>query len=107
MDRRAALSRICVVLCQPSHPGNIGAAARAMKTMGFDDLVLVKPRFFPDADATAMAAGAGDVLARARVVESLDAALADRELAVGFTARGRDLSHRCEALRDAAGAILA
>src|SRR5512132_798877 len=51
-----------IVLSHPSHPGNIGAAARAMKTMGFHDLALVAPRHFPDPDAVAMAAGAADVL---------------------------------------------
>jgi tRNA/rRNA methyltransferase len=87
------LPRIAVVLARTSHPGNIGAAARAMKTMGLSDLVLVEPRHFPHADAVAMAAGAADVLDRARVVPTLAAALADRVLAVGFSARGRDLSH--------------
>ena len=53
--------RIRVVLSRPSHPGNIGAAARAMKTMGFDDLALVEPRHFPDAEATALAAGAAAI----------------------------------------------
>lgn len=100
------LSRICVVLSRPSHAGNIGAAARAMKTMGFADLVLVQPRYFPDADATAMAAGAADLLTRARVVASLEAALADRTFSVGFTARGRDLSHATLSLRESAPAIL-
>jgi tRNA/rRNA methyltransferase len=94
-----ALSAIRVVLSRTSHPGNIGAAARAMKTMGLGDLVLVEPRHFPDPGATAMAAGAADVLASARVVGSLAAALADRTLAVGFSARGRDLSHPPAALR--------
>ena len=56
------LARIRVVLSQPSHPGNIGAAARAMKTMGLSRLVLVNPRTFPDAQADAMAAGATDLL---------------------------------------------
>jgi len=96
-----------IVLSHPSHPGNIGAAARAMKTMGFDDLALVAPRHFPDPDATAMAAGAADVLAKARVVSSLEAALADCSLAVGFSARGRDLSHQPAALRELAPEILA
>jgi TrmH family RNA methyltransferase len=101
------LARFAVVLSRPSHPGNIGAAARAMKTMGFSDLVLVAPRHFPDPDATAMAAGAADLLATARVYASLDAALADRVLVVGFSARGRELSHAPESLRDAAPGILA
>jgi tRNA/rRNA methyltransferase len=91
-----------VVLSHPSHPGNIGAAARAMKTMGFTDLALVRPRHFPDPDATAMAAGADDVLAAARVFDSLEAAIADCTLVAGFSARGRDLSHPPVALRDAA-----
>jgi tRNA/rRNA methyltransferase len=106
MDARQALSGIRVVLSRTSHPGNIGAAARAMKTMGFGDLVLVAPRHFPDADATAMAAGAADILESARVVESLEAALADRTLAVGFSGRARDLSHPPAALRSLVPSIL-
>ena len=96
-----------VVLSHPSHPGNIGAAARAMKTMGFGHLALVAPRHFPDPDATAMAAGAADVLAAARVFDSLDAALAGCTLAAGFSARGRELSHPPVALRDAAPELAA
>ena len=106
MDAQA-LSGIRVVLSRTSHPGNIGAAARAMKTMGFGDLTLVAPRHFPDPDATAMAAGAADLLERARVVTTLEAALADRTLAVGFSARGRDLSHPPVALRAMAPELLA
>jgi tRNA/rRNA methyltransferase len=93
MKAENPLPRVAVVLVRTSHPGNIGAAARAMKTMGLADLVLVAPRHFPHPDADALAAGAGDVLDRARVVASLAEALADRTLAVGFSARGRDLSH--------------
>jgi len=96
-----------VVLSRPSHPGNIGAAARALKTMGFGDLVLVAPRHFPDPDATAMAAGADDVLSGARVVDSLEAALAGCTLAAGFSARGRELSHPPVALREAAPELAA
>jgi len=105
MDPREALGRIRIVLSRPSHPGNIGAAARAMKTMGFADLALVAPRHFPDPDATAMAAGAADVLVDAHVYETLDAALADCVHAVGFSARGRELSHEAQPLREAASAI--
>jgi tRNA/rRNA methyltransferase len=97
---------IAVVLSHPSHPGNIGAAARAMKTMGFADLRLVAPRHFPDPDATAMAAGAADVLAAAGVFQGLEAALHDCVLAVGFSARPRELSHPVEALRQAAPSIV-
>ena len=53
-----------IVLVETSHPGNIGASARAMKTMGLDDLVLVAPKEFPSVDATARASGADDVLAK-------------------------------------------
>jgi tRNA/rRNA methyltransferase len=74
--------------------------------MGFGDLALVAPRHFPDPDATAMAAGAADVLSRARVFETLEGALADCALAVGFSARARELSHAPLSLREAAASIL-
>ena len=74
--------RIRIVLVAPSHPGNIGAAARAMKNMALDDLVLVNPKQFPDAEATARASGADDVLEQARVVGSLSEALAGCGLVV-------------------------
>jgi tRNA/rRNA methyltransferase len=96
-----------IVLSHPSHPGNVGAAARAMKTMGFSDLALVNPRHFPDPDAVALAAGAADLLQAARVTVTLEAALADCSLAVGFSARARDLSHAPMALRELAPEILA
>ena len=65
MNRALALERIRVVLSRPSHPGNIGAAARAMKTMGLSRLWLVAPQRFPDPEADARASGAGDLLASA------------------------------------------
>jgi tRNA/rRNA methyltransferase len=99
--------RLRIVLSRPSHPGNIGAAARAMRTMGLDDLALVAPRHFPDPDATAMAAGGADLLAAARVHSTLEAALAGCVLAAGFTARRRDLSHPAQSLREAAPEIVA
>jgi len=80
-----------IVLVQTSHPGNIGAAARAMKTMGMTDLVLVSPERFPDAQATARASGADDVLAGARVVDSLVEAIGDCGLVMGASARLRSL----------------
>src|SRR5258708_805603 len=88
----AALERVRVVLCETSHPGNIGATARAMKTMGLSRLVLVKPKHFPDADAEAFASGALDVLREAVVCDSLDEALAGTVLAVASTSRHRDLT---------------
>jgi TrmH family RNA methyltransferase len=97
------LARVRIVLSHPSHPGNIGAAARAMKTMGLRELHLVNPKRFPDAGATALASGADDVLAAARVHSSLDAALAGTTLAFALTARRRDLSHPARDVRAAAG----
>ena len=102
-----ALDRLRVVLSRPSHPGNIGAAARAMRTMGVTDLRLVAPRHHPDPQATALAAGGADVLERARVCATVDEALAGTVLAAGFTARGRELSHPVRTLRDAAPEVLA
>ncbi len=85
-------SRIRIVLSNTSHPGNIGAAARAMKTMGLSRLVLVNPKTFPDPQADAMAAGATDVLSNAQVVPELSQALAGTTLAIALTARRRELA---------------
>jgi TrmH family RNA methyltransferase len=84
-------SSIRFVLCETSHPGNIGAAARAIKTMGFDELVLVNPADFPSPEARARSSGAIDVLAAARVVGSLEEAVAGCGLVVGASARRRSL----------------
>ena len=97
----AALDRVRVVLCETSHPGNIGAAARAMKTMGLSRLVLFKPKHFPHADAEAFASGALDVLREAVVCDSLDEALAGTVLAVAATSRHRDLTHEVVDCREA------
>lgn len=86
------LSRIRIVLSHTSHPGNIGAAARAMKTMGLSRLYLVNPRYFPDPEADARASGASDVLEKAVVCKTLEEALADTVLAAGMSARRRDLA---------------
>ena len=88
----SVLDRIRVVLSHPSHPGNIGAAARAMKTMGLSRLVLVNPRKFPDAEATARAAGANDLLEQAVICSSLAQALEGTVLVMAVTARRRDLA---------------
>jgi len=106
MESPFALSQVRIVLSHTSHPGNIGAAARAMKTMGLTHLVLVNPRHFPDPDATAMAAGAADLLARAHIATTLESAISDCVLAVGFSARRRDLSHPVTALRESAAEVL-
>lgn len=83
---------ISIVLVNPSHPGNIGAAARAMKTMGLSQLCLVNPDEFPSGTATALASGADDILANARVCETLEEALADCQFVVGTSARVRGVS---------------
>lgn len=92
MNGAFALDRVRVVLSRPSHPGNIGAAARAMKTMGLSQLWLVSPAAFPDPVADARASGAVDLLESAQVVATLEEALAGTVLAAAVTARRRELS---------------
>ena len=107
MNRPLALDRIRVVLSRTSHPGNIGAAARAMKNMGLRDLWLVAPESFPDEVATARASGAADLLESARVVGSLQEALADTVFSAALTARRRELSLPRMQARDAARELVA
>jgi len=83
------LDNIRIVLVKTSHPGNIGSAARAMKTMGITNLTLVEPKEYPSARATWMASGAAEVLDNAVVVSTLDEAIADCALVVGTSARQR------------------
>jgi tRNA/rRNA methyltransferase len=105
MNDSSPLARIRVVLSRTSHPGNIGAAARAMKTMGLSRLVLVQPKEFPAAQAEAMAAGAVDVLASARVCATLAEALEGTLFATAMTARRRSLATEPLWARDAAGEL--
>ena len=98
----SALERIRVVLCAPSHPGNIGAAARAMQAMDLERLILVNPSRFPDAEASALAAGAAGVLASAQVVATLETALAGTVLAIGLSARPREFAGAALPMRAAA-----
>lgn len=86
------LTNVRVVLSHTTHPGNIGAAARAMKTMGLAHLYLINPQRFPDRQADAMAAGADDVLQNAVVCGTLDEALHGAVLVAGMSARVRDIS---------------
>lgn len=83
------LDNIRIILVNTSHTGNIGSTARAMKTMGLSNLYLVDPVQLPDGQASALAAGAGDVLAGATVVSTLQEAVADCGLVVGTSARSR------------------
>jgi TrmH family RNA methyltransferase len=100
-------SDIRIVLVEPSHPGNIGAVARAMKNMGLEQLVLVGPRQFPHSEAIARASGADDVLARARVVATLGEAIAGCGFIVATTSRVRDQYFRVADVREGAQRILA
>ena len=84
-----SLSNIRIVLIETSHPGNIGSAARAMKTMGLSDLYLVKPKYFPDKRANMMSSNADDILGRAVVVDCLQAALDDCHVIIGSSARDK------------------
>jgi len=97
---------IRIALVEPSHPGNIGAVARAMKNMALEDLVLVRPKLFPDEEATARASGADDILERARVVGSVAEALAGCGFVAATTSRDRDQNFRIADVRDAAERIV-
>lgn len=103
----AIFSRVRFIMVHPSHPGNVGSAARAIKTMGFHELCLVTPRY-PDIcelpDAYALASGAADVLASATIVDSLGQALESTTLAFALTARARDLGPPPCDIRQAASA---
>jgi TrmH family RNA methyltransferase len=93
---------IRIVLVETSHPGNIGAVARAMKNMGLSDLRLVNPKYFPHEDATARASGASDILKRAVVTETLAEALTDCVYVAGASARSRTINWPCMGPRDCA-----
>ncbi|QID18058.1 RNA methyltransferase [Nitrogeniibacter mangrovi] len=105
MKAPSLLGRVRVVLSRTSHPGNIGGAARAMKTMGLGQLVLVAPHEFPSEIATARASGATDVLASARVVDTLEVALEGTVFAAAMTARRRELSLPMQWSREAADTV--
>ena len=96
------MQRIRIVLCRPQHPGNIGAAARAMKAMGLADLRLVAPEKYPAKEAEWMATNAADVLAGARVHETLEEAIDDCTAAYALSARPREWSPRVLDVRAAA-----
>jgi tRNA/rRNA methyltransferase len=100
------LKNIRIVLCSPVHPGNIGAVARAMKTMGLARLHLVAPVRFPDQEAGWRASRATDVLERAGVFPTLDEALAGVALAVACTARPREIAVPLVSAREAAAELV-
>jgi len=98
---------IRIVLVGTTHPGNIGAVARAMKNMGLGDLSLVAPRYFPHEDATARASGAEDLLGTATVVATLDEAIADCVFVAGASARSRAIEWPCLPPRECAARLIA
>ncbi|MEQ8205341.1 MAG: RNA methyltransferase, partial [Woeseia sp.] len=95
-----------IILVGTTHPGNIGACARAMKNMGLSDLMLVRPRHFPHEDATARASGATDILESVRVVENLDEALVDCVYVAGASARSRTIGWPSFTPRECAARLL-
>ncbi|MGA2708280.1 MAG: RNA methyltransferase [Steroidobacteraceae bacterium] len=95
-----------IVLIDPSHPGNIGSVARAMKNMDLSDLVLVRPRSFPHAEANALAAGADDILAGARIASTVTEAIADCSFIAGTTSRPRSYYWEFTTPRDVASRIV-
>src|SRR5688572_19829367 len=105
MIQAMPLAAIRIVLVEPSHPGNIGAVARAMKNMALEQLVLVRPKTFPHPEAVARASGADDLLAGARVVESVTDAVADCGFVAATTSRPRDHNFRALDLHEAAARI--
>ncbi|WKS99055.1 tRNA (cytosine(32)/uridine(32)-2'-O)-methyltransferase TrmJ [Gallibacterium salpingitidis] len=87
-----SFEQIKIVLVETSHPGNIGSAARAMKTMGLSQLYLVSPKILPNEESIALSAGSSDVVENAKIVCSFDEAIADCTLVIGTSARARHLT---------------
>lgn len=107
VSSRPMLDRVRIILVETSLSGNIGSAARAMKTMGLSQLVLVNPRQFPSAEATARASGADDLLARARVCSSLPEAIDGCQWVIGTSARIRSMEWPLHDPREAARQLAA
>jgi len=100
------LADIKVILVEPTHPGNIGSVARAMKTMGLTSLVLVNPKKFPHYEASKLAAGAESVLESASVVASVNEAIEGATLVLGTSVRDREVSWPTKKPRDIAETVM-
>jgi tRNA (cytidine32/uridine32-2'-O)-methyltransferase len=100
------INDIRIVLVEPNHPGNIGAVARAMKTMALSDLALVRPVDFPSHLADRRSMGAKDLLDKARVFESLEEAIGDCRLVIGSSARERSFPHSILEPRECAARLV-
>jgi len=107
MKKLPVLGQIRIVLSHTTHPGNIGAAARAMKTMGLSRLFLIKPERFPHPDAQTFATGASDIPSNAVVCGDLNEALSGTVLAIASSARHRDLAHEIVDCREGCRRLLA
>lgn len=99
------MSEITIILVEPSHPGNIGGVARAMKNMGLSALTLVSPLRFPDMEATIRASGADDLLEKARIVPTLSAAITESHVVFGTSARDRRVAQPVLSPRETADKI--
>src|SRR3984957_12150763 len=99
-------SLVRIVLIDPSHPGNVGSVARAMKNMALEDLTLGRPRSFPHPESNALAAGADDILANARVVSTVSEAVSDCGFIAGTTSRPRSYYWEFTTPRDVAARIV-
>jgi tRNA (cytidine32/uridine32-2'-O)-methyltransferase len=106
MSNPDLLANIRIVLVNTSHPGNIGSAARAIKTMGLKQLYLVNPRFFPDKEASVLASQATDILEEAVVVNTLAEAIRDCSLVVGTSPNTRTLPWSLMTAREAAPVVV-
>ena len=100
------LNNISVVLCNTSHPGNIGSTARAMKTMGITNLILVDPITKPDDHTMALASNAKDVVESAKIVDNIDDALTDTTIAIAMTSRRREFQQHIFTPREIAPQII-
>src|SRR3990167_6641119 len=100
------LDYIRIVLCNTSHNGNIGSAARAMKTMGISNLILVSPSITPDDHSLALSCNAKDVVMNAKIVDTLDQALADTTIAFATTSRRREFNQHLLTPRESSREIL-
>lgn len=100
------LQNIKIILCETTHSGNIGSAARAMKTMGLTNLVLVSPKANLDDHALALASNARDIIEKATILDSLKEALNDVSIAIALTARKREFNYNLQTPKEIVSEIL-
>lgn len=98
--QKTTLNNIQIILCNTSHPGNIGSAARAMKTMGLLNLTLVSPISKPDDHSLALSCNAKDVVENCKIIDTLDNAIADSHLVIAMTGRKREFNDRLHSPRE-------